>query len=329
MLKTANIQFSVNYTSNIESTSGFVYCWINNINSKWYIGSHKGSIDDGYVGSGRIFKQAIGKHGIENFTRHILYEGDFYREKEQEFLEFFDAANHSNSYNLNNKSFGGHECGEKHPMYGKKHTEETKAKMSENRKNRKHTKESKEKISKAHTGKIISNHTKEKLRCANTGRKHTKEELAKMQGRKMSEEDKEHLRKLNRGEGNPFYGRKHTEETLDKMRGSNNSMYGKKHTEETLRKISDSSKGENNGMYGKKHTEESIQKMSNSMKGKMAGEKHPNYGKNHSQETKSNISNALKNLPEVECPHCHLEGKGPNMKRYHFDNCKHKNKENV
>ena len=22
------------------------------------------------------------------------------------------------------------------------------------------------------------------------------------------------------------------------------------------------------------------------------------------------------------CPHCHLEGKGPNMKRYHFDNCK-------
>jgi len=24
------------------------------------------------------------------------------------------------------------------------------------------------------------------------------------------------------------------------------------------------------------------------------------------------------------CPHCDKEGYGPNMKRYHFDNCKHK-----
>jgi len=27
----------------------------------------------------------------------------------------------------------------------------------------------------------------------------------------------------------------------------------------------------------------------------------------------------------VECPHCGKEGKGGNMSRYHFDNCKHKN----
>jgi hypothetical protein len=27
---------------------------------------------------------------------------------------------------------------------------------------------------------------------------------------------------------------------------------------------------------------------------------------------------------ERECPHCGKQGKGPNMSRYHFDNCKHK-----
>ena len=26
----------------------------------------------------------------------------------------------------------------------------------------------------------------------------------------------------------------------------------------------------------------------------------------------------------LTCPHCNKEGRGPNMKRYHFDNCKHK-----
>jgi hypothetical protein len=29
----------------------------------------------------------------------------------------------------------------------------------------------------------------------------------------------------------------------------------------------------------------------------------------------------------VTCPHCGLVGKGPNMKRYHFDNCKKKPKD--
>jgi len=31
-----------------------------------------------------------------------------------------------------------------------------------------------------------------------------------------------------------------------------------------------------------------------------------------------------KNLTKVTCPHCGLVGKGSNMKRYHFDNCKWK-----
>ena len=48
--------------------------------------------------------------------------------------------------------------------------------------------------------------------------------------------------------------------------GSNNGMYGKKHTEESKQKMSINSKGKNigekNGMYGKHHTEESRKKNS-------------------------------------------------------------------
>lgn len=40
---------------------GFVYKWTNRINGKMYIGSHAGTIDDGYVGSGRAFAAAIKK----------------------------------------------------------------------------------------------------------------------------------------------------------------------------------------------------------------------------------------------------------------------------
>jgi hypothetical protein len=32
---------------------------------------------------------------------------------------------------------------------------------------------------------------------------------------------------------------------------------------------------------------------------------------------------------ELTCPHCNKVGKGPNMKRYHFDNCKHRVKPNT
>ena len=47
-------------------------------------------------------------------------------------------------------------------------------------------------------------------------------------------------------------------------------------------------------------------------------------GKSHSEEAKRKISETLKNKPRVICPHCNKDGNVSNMKRYHFDNCKHK-----
>lgn len=51
----------------------FVYMWTNKVTGKKYIGSHIGRLDDGYIGSGKYFNNAVKSYGIENFFRTILF----------------------------------------------------------------------------------------------------------------------------------------------------------------------------------------------------------------------------------------------------------------
>lgn len=59
---------------------------------------------------------------------------------------------------------------------------------------------------------------------------------------KMSEETKQKISYANKGEKNAFYGKKHTDESINKQSdvklGDNNPFYGKKHTEERNTKLS-------------------------------------------------------------------------------------------
>lgn len=76
--------------------------------------------------------------------------------------------------------------------------------------------------------------------------------MARTKGYKHSEETKRKIRETNklhaydrRGDKNPFYGKKHKKETVDKIilaqkgkrTGEENSFYGKKHTEETKKHL--------------------------------------------------------------------------------------------
>ncbi len=130
--------------------------------------------------------------------------------------------------------------GEKHPMYGKKLSDETLQKMSE-----------------AKTGKKHSAETRRKLREANTGEKNP------FFGKKHSAET---LQKMSEAKT----GKTASPETRKKMReahtGKKNAMYGKTVSPETRRKLSEAHTGKKNAMYGKTVSPETRRIMSEANK---------------------------------------------------------------
>lgn len=81
---------------------------------------------------------------------------------------------------------------------------------------------------------------------------------------------------------------------------------------------------------GRVLSEEHKKKISESHKGKIISEstrqKLRKNAKNrrHSAETKARLSSIAKGIPkkQLTCPHCNTKGGEPQMKRWHFDNCK-------
>lgn len=104
---------------------------------------------------------------------------------------------------------------------------------------------------------------------------------------------------------------------------------GRKQTQETIDKYKQRV-GDKNGFYGKNHKEDIKNIMKEKAKGRWTlpwfinrygdDEGHLKY-KEHCDKLKGRKIKLMIRV-ESECPHCKLIGKGPNMKRYHFDNCK-------
>ena len=115
------------------------------------------------------------------------------------------------------------------------------------------------------------------------------------------------------GDKNPMYGKNHTEEMKKKLgedrAGEKHWFYNKKRPEHAKAMA-----GKPSGKAGKPSSENTKLKISNAF----IGNKNPMYGKKHSEET------LKKMMEKLICPYCKLEGGKSNMKRWHFDNCKHK-----
>ncbi len=153
---------------------------------------------------------------------------------------------------------------------------------TESRRGRRHTAETKAKISAANKGKKRSAETRAKLSAANSGENNPN------YGKKLSEETRAKMSAANSGENHPMYGRKHTEETRAKISAANK---GRRHTEETRAKIGEANKG-------KKHSEETKAKISETNKGKKrstetrAKMSEAQKGKKFSEETRAKLSEA-------------------------------------
>ncbi len=61
-----------NYLLLKGTTMFYVYKTVNKVNGKYYIGKHKGELDDEYLGSGLVIQQAIEKYGKDSFEKEIL-----------------------------------------------------------------------------------------------------------------------------------------------------------------------------------------------------------------------------------------------------------------
>jgi group I intron endonuclease len=137
-----------------------IYKTTNTVNNKIYIGKHQTeNINDSYLGSGVSLEKAVKKYGKESFVKEILYVFDNEEEmnsKEKE-LVTEEFIKRKDNYN---KSLGG-EGGSN--FKGKKHTDETKQKLSEIAKKRIYSEETRNKISEGNRKRVISEETKLKL----------------------------------------------------------------------------------------------------------------------------------------------------------------------
>lgn len=236
------------------------------INNKNYIGSHlTNNINDSYLGSGLLVKRSIKKYGKENFKRKILKQFETKQEAfdaQEKYIKIYDTLS-PNGYNISPK--GGH--GVKNSW-----SEESKRKISKTQKGRKVSEETKQKMK----GHVFSDEHKEKLRQSKLGKKrklfteeHRKNLSKARKGRKLSEEHKEKLRNISSSK-RPEVRQKMSESAKHRLQNKeNHPLFGKKHSEESKQKMSNSHIGRTyEELFGKEKAIQMKKKRSKESKGR-------------------------------------------------------------
>lgn len=192
-------------------TFNYIYKITNKINGKIYIGKHStDNLNDGYMGSGVVLRQAIKKYGVENFTKEILEFCDKeveLNDLEKHYIDKYKSTDKSIGYNLTKGGDGT--LGFTPWLKGKHLSDEIKKKLSEAKKGKHYIK-----MSEAKKGKPSPN----------------KGKPSPNKGKHRSEETKRKISEANKGKPSPTKGKT----TWIKI---------KHHSEESKRKISESNKG--------------------------------------------------------------------------------------
>lgn len=188
----------------------FVYCWTDKKTNKLYVGSHKGSIDDGYVCSSKYMMEEYKKRP-EDFSRQIVAEGN-YEEcllLETKILQSVNAKINENFYNMHNGDG---------KFYRKYITEESKKKISESHKGKLLSKEHKLSISKGlKNSEKFKNADKSNYGEKNGmfGKQHSQETKLKISKTKLGKKDSLETRlkksESRKGSNNPNFGKASSE----------------------------------------------------------------------------------------------------------------------
>ncbi len=198
---------------------GFVYIWFDRKHKRFYVGSHWGRVDDGYVCSSSWMKQAY-KHRPKDFRRKILYyektnDRKTLLDEERRYLSMMKDNELCKRYYNRARVYCMPTSNDLKKGWNEERKQKWKIQMEEWRKNDPNWKD---KIS-AQKGKKLSEDQIRKLKEARL-KKGISNETRKI----MSEKAK--ARK--QGEINK---KLHAEKRI--------GMYGKKHSEETKKKISE------------------------------------------------------------------------------------------
>jgi group I intron endonuclease len=242
-----------------------IYAIKNLITRKIYIGQsnnitrrindHKKELKNGIHNNTHI-QRSWNKYGCDNFTFNIIEEC---LENELNEKEIYYIKEYRLMYELYNQTEGG-----KYGLRGYTHSEKTKEKLRQKRKNQIFSEETRQKLIKAHIGrksKPMSEEQKEKLRQANLGKEVSEETKIKisesLKGRTGPNKDKrfteDHKRKISESGKGRIFSEEHrrrigeankrritTNETKEKRRIN---ATGHIHTEEHKNKISEGLKG--------------------------------------------------------------------------------------
>jgi len=160
----------------------FVYCWTDKVTNKLYVGSHKGTTNDGYICSSKLMLDEYKKRP-DDFSRQIIAEGNLkdIRKLEAKILQSVNARLNEQFYNKHDNDgfyFDGWKSGT--------HTEEHLKNMSIAASKRKRTEEH---INKLHEGRRASKNSQEHkaaLIASRIGSTHNEETKKKMSEKKLS-----------------------------------------------------------------------------------------------------------------------------------------------
>ena len=111
-----------------------IYITRNLINGKKYIGKDSHNNPE-YLGSGALLLEDIKIHGRENFKKEILEycsTKEELLEREAYWLKFYNVVENPDFYNMTLSSKGWEKGMARPELIGRKHSEETRAKISQN-----------------------------------------------------------------------------------------------------------------------------------------------------------------------------------------------------